>query len=119
MPIPRVLRGQALAAELLAAGCRATTDVNAVTALAPCVLVSPPRLNFAEGGYAGPLATWRLLVVAGTADETRAWSQLDDLLEQLADLLPLDTADPASFVLPGASDTRPAYAATYTETVES
>lgn len=112
---PRVTRGRELAAQLTAAGIKATADPRKVAAGAPIVLVSPPRLQFT--GTPAPLATWRLLVVAGSTDEHVAWTQLDTLLAQLEQALPLETADPTFFG--GQDSPRPAYAATYNETVES
>lgn len=116
MPTPRVTRARALAVQLAGAGIAATHDPSEVAGKAPCVLVGPPRLAFDVGDAS--TATWRLLVIAGTTTQLPAWEQIDALLAQLADELAVETADPVAWAEGPGTDPRPAYAVTYTETVE-
>lgn len=117
MPSPRVARAGQLAAQLTGAGVPATHDPRDLTGRLPGVLVLPPRLAFT--GYSGPVATWRLLIVASTANELDAWTQIDTLAEQVADLLPVETGEPASYASTAVTEPLPAYALTFEETVES
>lgn len=117
MPTPRRDRAVELADQLQTTGVAATADVRQLAGRLPAVLVPPPRLAFDVG--AGATATWRLLVVAGTADEWTAWAQLDALLAAVEQLLPVELAEPVQFAPGQGSDPLPAYALTYTETVES
>lgn len=114
MPGPRVTRGGALAAQLVAAGVPAGTDPQKLPT--PGVLVPPPRLAFDVG--VGATATWRLLAVAATPDAVTAWTQLDSLVSTVADLLPIELAEPVSFAPDPGSDPLPAYALTFTEYVD-
>lgn len=115
-PTPRVSRARELAVGLTSAGISATHDAREVAAAGPIVLVGPPRLAYETA--AGAVASWRLLVIAGTTEQHTAWTQIDALLAALELALPLETADPVSWAPAPGADARPAYAATYTETVE-
>lgn len=108
-------RGQALVEALSAAGVAATTEPGAAIGLLPCVLVPPPVREVRH--YGGHVVTWRLVVLADLPDATRSWEQLDDLVDRVADLLPIERAEPTSYVLPSGTDPVPAYAVTFTETV--
>lgn len=110
---PRVDRAGELVTMLLAATVPATLNPAGLLALAPAVLIGPPVLTL--GTYAGPMLTWRLLAVAGGgALGATAWAQLDELVDQLWDLLPIERAEPTSFQHPN-GDAVPAYALTFTE----
>lgn len=116
MPTPRITRARQLAVQLTDAGIPATHDVREVAASGPVVLIGPPPLSFET--HAGAVAAWRLLVIAGTPDQHTAWEQLDELLDLLAAELTCETAVPASWAPAPGEPPRPAYAVTYTETVE-
>lgn len=105
-----------IVAELTAAGIYATTSPAELVGNLPGVLVAPPALTLSR--YAGPDATWRLVAVASTttADPVAAWSQLDALLDVAWDALPLEGAEPSSYVLPDGTTAHPAYVLTLTTT---
>lgn len=117
MPTPRVARARALVEQLADAGLSATCDVREVLGKAPCVLVQPPSLDYDL--HTGATATWRLVAVSAVAlGNLDAWVQLDELLDELAGVLPLTSAEPTAYKLPTGGDPYPAYIATYTEAVE-
>lgn len=109
-------RAVELAAQLDGSGVPATHDAAKLTGRLPAVLVGPPRLAFDVPG--GATVTWRLLAVAATTDELTAWTQLDALVGAVEQLLPVESADPTAYARNGA-DPLPAYALTFTDTVES
>lgn len=110
----RLDQADALAAYLLARQVPAVVDVRAVAANLPCVLIPPPRVQYAAAPPGGD-PVWRLVVIAADATGSRAaWQQLDDLLDALADALPVEVADPTTFINPGGGDPLPAYAVTLT-----
>lgn len=113
MSSPRVARAAELAAQLRSAGIEATHDAAAVAGLAPCVLVGPPRLVFDVGDSA--TASWRLLAIAATPSQMDAWTQLDGLVDAVAGLLPVESADPTSWAVAPGADALPAYALTLTD----
>jgi hypothetical protein len=103
-----------LAAELSAAGAPAVVDVREVLGNLPCVLVPPPRLE-----YTTCAVRWRLILLSSyNVGSLDAWSELDDLLDAVATVLPVETAEPIAYTLPvGAVDqpsSMPAYAVTLT-----
>lgn len=110
---PTITRAVQLAAQLRGAGIAATHDATAIGALAPAVLVGPPRLAFDTAS--GSTAVWRLLAVAGSADPLTAWDQVDQLVHQVAELLPVETAEPTAFAASASDDPLPAYALTLTD----
>lgn len=124
---PRVDRAHVLAAGLTDAGVPATVDPAALAGLlygddsaGAVVLVPPPSLDYTGGTYAGPLTSWRLVLVASPGlGVLRAWESLDTLLDDLAGLLAVETAEPTSYALPDAAEPAPAYAVTITETLGS
>lgn len=116
MAAPRVARADELAAQLVGAGIPATTDPAKLAGRLPGLLIGPPRLAF-DGLDNGATATWRLLLVASTPNAYAAWAQLDGLLDLLGELLPVETAEPASFATDPSADPLPAYALTYVEGV--
>ncbi len=101
-------RAVELAAELTAADVPAVTDVRDVLGKAPCVLLTPPRLAF--DGLAGATATFQLVAVAGSEVGTSTtWQELDDLVAAVAEVLPVQSAAPSSYVLGPELPARPAY----------
>jgi hypothetical protein len=112
----RRARGEEIAAQLRAAGVKASTDVGAVTASLPAVLIPPPALAPSMDGF---VVTWRLVALASiTQGSSAAWDQLDDLVDQVdAAGINIDRADPFSYQLPTGAEPVPAYALTFTETV--
>lgn len=119
MPSPRVARGAQIAAELRAAGVNATHDPQQLAGQLPAVLVQAPRLDYVGAAMAGPTASWRLLLVASTPNALDAWTQLDELLEAVEAAIPVELAEPTAYPPDPASPPLPAFALTYTETVES
>ena len=116
-PTPRVARGLQLADQLRAAGVNATHVARELAGRLPGVLVPPPaRVAFDVSD--STTCTWRLLLVASTADEDTAWPQLDELLTAVEAVLPVEYAEPTRAAVSGA-DPLPAYACTFTDTVES
>lgn len=109
----RRVRALALAAELVAADIVATTNLTAASAAAPCVLVPPPTLDAPT--YAGMTITWGLIALAGAgADPDLAWDQVDDLVDKVAAVFPIERADPIAYALPDGA-THPAYRLTLVE----
>lgn len=97
---------------------RATARPAELLGRLPAVLVTPPRVAFDQWNGA-TTCTWRLLVVSDTTDEATAWAQLDDLLTRVAARLPVESAEPSLYAAGGDARPTPAYALTYTDTVES
>lgn len=106
-------RAEELAAEIRAedATIQVVTDPAHVLANLPCVLVTPPRVD-----YVARAITWRLVVVAGGPGTWAGFQALDQLLEKLAAVVPLDSAEPNQLQLPNVGDPVAAYTATYTDT---
>lgn len=115
MTTPRVTRAAQLAAQLRDAGLAATHDPAEVLGLVPCVLFPPPELAFDVGD--GATVTWRPLLIAGSAVELDAWTQLDALLVELADRLPVETARTTRWAPGPGADGHPAYVLTFTESL--
>lgn len=119
MPGPRLLAAQQLVTDLAAAGIPATCDPTAVAGLWPAtggcvVLLTPPRVG--PGTYTEPAITWRLVLLASSPDPLEAWRQLDEALEAVWDVLPLELAEPGAYTLTHLSpDPRPAYVLTLTD----
>lgn len=112
----RVARAVELVAQLKAAGVKATHDPGDVAGMGAGVLVAPPELVFDLPE--GATATWSLYALAGsTAAGLQTWQLLDDLVEQVAEQLPLATARPTSWAPAAGVDPMPAYVITYTESV--
>lgn len=111
-----VAYAQELAAAIQAAGVKVSTTRPSV-AVPPCVLVQPipARVYDIAHGYT---ATWSILCMVPTADE-RGAEQLDDLVNRVAGVVPLETAEPVSWAIPGAEKPVPAYLCKYTTEVEN
>jgi hypothetical protein len=104
-------RAVELAAELEAAGIRATQDVR--NANPPCVLVMPPTRQ--RVGMCGWDTTWTLLCLAPGPDNADAWLALDELVDAVAAVLPITAARPSGFSRTGAEPAIPAYECEMTE----
>jgi hypothetical protein len=104
-------RAVEIAEKLNAEGINATVDPRAATP--PCVLVVPPgRLYDLACGYTASWELWALVPGAANADAHKA---LDALVDQVADVLPLERADLQQYVLSADSPALPAYRLTFTE----
>lgn len=95
----------ALVEALNGAGVPATDDPTRAGVTRPCVLVGPPTLNYTDRS-----TTWRLVALSSQpAGTLAALEQLAELVEDVAELLPVESAEPASYSLTPASDPLPAY----------
>lgn len=114
MSAPRVAVATADADALTAAGVPTYVDPAAAAANLPCVLILPPvvRFNHLAGGHE---TDWRLAVLSDSGPGLDAWTQLDDLLDRLAPLVNLVTAEPGAYQLTGNKDPVPAYLCAVTE----
>lgn len=96
---------QQLAQQLAGAGIKATHDPAKAATQRPCVLVPPPAVD-----YVRRTNTWRLALLAGQpAGTLAALRQLDELLTAVVDQLPVEAADPGSYVLSADLPAVPAY----------
>jgi len=95
--------------KLKTAGIRATTDAGALTP--PAVLVPPPRRVYDVG--CGYTAQWNLHAIAPaiTGGDRVTWGLLDDLVDGIASVYPVATAQPGAYVLEG--KTLPSYQVTF------
>lgn len=85
-------RALAIAADLTAAGVRATADARNTNP--PCVLVVPPHRDFdINYGYSAEWHLWVLAPGEGTAD---TWRALDSMLDVLTARFPLESAEPGT-----------------------
>jgi hypothetical protein len=99
--------------KLNAAGVRATTDSGALTP--PAVLVPPPRRVYDVG--CGFTAVWSLHAIAPapTGGDRVTWAALDELVDAIAAVYPVETAQPGAYVL--GNRTLPSYLVTFSEVV--
>lgn len=113
----RIDRGNALVAQLVAAGIKATLDPAQAETNRPCVLVAPPTIDWQQGTYAGPMLTWRLVALANHANASlAAFQQIDDLVDAVdAAGFDVELAEPASYALTPSTGTVPAYVIRVTE----
>jgi hypothetical protein len=103
----------AICDKLRAAGIRATTDPGALNP--PAVLVVPPRRRYDVG--CGYTATWTLHAIAAapTGGDRNTWGQLDELVDTIAGVYPLQDATAGAYVL--GPNTHPSYLVTFTEVI--
>jgi hypothetical protein len=95
--------------KLKGAGVRATTDAGALNP--PAVLVVPPRRVYdLNCGYT---AIWGVHAIAPaiTGGDRVTWGQLDELVDAIASVYPVETAQPGAYVLE--SKTLPSYLVTF------
>lgn len=102
------------AAALTASGVRTVTDPrNVVT---PCVLLTPPvRTYDLHNGYT---ATWQAYVLAGDSGSESTWEALDDLTDQLAALVDVETVTPTAWRASADAVPIPAALATFSSPVQ-
>lgn len=109
-------RALELVALLEAGGVSAVDDVADALGKAPCVLVTPPRLEL--DGYAHWSATWSLVALAShDVGSAAAWLELDELVVEVAELLPVERATPSAYVLDPNAPSRPAYLLELSESI--
>jgi hypothetical protein len=104
-------RGQELVEKLEAVGVRATVDP--ALAAPPCLLIIPPNLTFSLACAVD--ASWQVAALApaaNTADRS-SWELLDAMVDAMANVVDLTTADLVSYVVNGR--TYPAYLLSFTE----
>lgn len=101
----------AICEKLRAAGIRATTDPGALNV--PAVLVVPPRRVYDVG--CGYTATWTVHAIAPapTGGDRTTWAALDELVDAIAGVYPIQDATPGAYVL--GPNTHPSYLVTFTE----
>lgn len=104
-------RAVELAAQLTAAGIRATHDVRNVNP--PCVLVLPPDRT--RVGMCGWDVEWRALCLTPGPDNADAYAALDEMVDQVAELLPITAARHVTFDRTGMEPSLPAYEIEWTE----
>lgn len=106
-----IAAAQALADRVTAAGVSAYVDPAKASANRPCVLVTPPTID-----YVTRANTWRLVALSGRQlGSLEALDELDDLVVALAGSdLPIERAEPASYVLTPDAGPTPAYLLTVT-----
>jgi hypothetical protein len=104
-------RAVELAGKLTADGITATVDPRAATP--PCVLIVPPaRLYDLACGYTATWELWALVPGVGNADAHKA---LDDLVDSVAAVLPVEQATLQAYALSADAPPLPAYRLTLTE----
>jgi hypothetical protein len=74
----------------------AVVDVAAALGNLPCVLIPPPTRDFRSKS-----AEWSLVVLGDGPANAASWQTIDAQLEQLDAQLPIETARPGSYQLPG------------------
>lgn len=94
---------------LTAAGMRAVVDPR--SAVPPCIIVGPPTRTYDLGcGYSAAFT----LVLLSPGQAADAFAQLDEWLDQLDDLVDIETATPGAYQLNGTGDPLVAYTVTLT-----
>lgn len=106
-------RGAQLVAALAAAGVPATVDPAA--AVPPVVLVPPPARDYDLA--VGFTATWTLVALTSPPGGIGAWSDLDDLVDAVAGVLPVERAQPSAYQLAPDGPAHPAYLLTIREAI--
>jgi len=107
-----VADAKALADDLNAAGVRATHDPARAATIRPCVLVTPPSMD-----YSAKVNVYRLACLSSRpAGTLAALTELDELLQGLLAVPRLypETAEPAAYVLSPDQPSVPAYVVTIT-----
>lgn len=83
----------------------ATHDPAKAAASLPCVLVTPPTID-----YRARTNTWRVVCLASDSiGSLHAVDQLDELLAVVVDRLHVDRAEPATYVVTPDTGAVPAY----------
>lgn len=108
-------RSLEIVAALELAGVRATADPRSATP--PCVLVTPPDRQFDLA--CGYTARWNLYALAPGTANADAHKVLDALVDEVAQVLPLESADPASYVISPDAPALAAYRCQFTEGIDA
>lgn len=109
-------QAKAIADHLKAAGLNATSDVRGMRL--PGLLVIPvPALNFTTLDNSAVEATFTVYALAPGVGDLVAAAQLEKLVLAASKVVPVVSATPTSYQIPGASDPVPAYAMELTEDV--
>lgn len=104
-----------LAAELTAAGITATADPRGATP--PCVLVAPPERDYDLAcGYTARWQLWALAPGPGNADAAKL---LDDIVDQVAKVLPIEHVIVAQYALSPDNPALPAHRLDFTEGIST
>lgn len=104
-------RSLAIVDALEAAGIRATADPRSATP--PVVLVTPPDRTYDIAcGYSARWSLFALVPGLGNADAHKA---MDAMVDDIAAVIPLETAEPASYILSPDAPALPAYRCQFTE----
>lgn len=98
-------RALELVDKLTAQGIPATADPRSATP--PVVLVAPPRRTYDLG--CGYTATWQLHALVPGVGNADAHKALDELVDQVAVVLPVERVDLESYVLSPDSPPLPSY----------
>lgn len=106
-------RGVELAELLDAAGVPVTTEIENADAKRPCVLIGPPTLAIEQVD----VATWTLAALAGSVGSSVAWRQLDELVDAVSDVLPIEAARPSTYLLHPDGPPIPCYLLDLTESI--
>ena len=99
--------------KLRAAGVRATMDPGALNP--PAILVVPPRREYDVG--CGYTAVWTVHAIAAgpTGGDRTTWGQLDELVDAIAGVFPVESAQPGAYVVH--PNTYPSYLVTFREAI--
>lgn len=109
-------RAHQLRDQLVADGVRAVTSARSV--VPPCVLITPPLRTYDMA--CGYTATWQLYAIAPGGGDEGSWQALDALVDDVAELLPIETANATAWrSAADAAESMPAYLLTFTETVDT
>jgi hypothetical protein len=90
-------RAAQIAEELNAGGVPAVVDPANVSANLPCVLVAPPRIEWGRLGGGMSQVSWRLIVLGTGLATLSAVAAMYQLLEDLEELVPVETAEPGTY----------------------
>ncbi len=100
-------------------GQKATSDVSKMGGLIPGFLVIPiPKYAFLTDLEGGSSLTWTVYAIAKSPGNLEAAKSLEGLVVAAAGVLDFETAEPASYQLPSASDPYPAYRIDFSEDME-
>lgn len=112
-------RAKAIALELEEAGVKASHDVRQVQL--PGILVVPvPNRDYTEGTLGGSYdVTWALWALTKGPGDLRAAEELETIVDTVAGILPIETAEASSYKVPGSTDPLPGYRLTMHDQIET
>lgn len=98
-----------LVTDLRAGNVKVTTDIR--NAIPPIVLVVPvPKRDYNEGSFCGGYtAEWTLVCLAGGIGDLTDAKALEDMVDGVAAIVDIATAEPASYRVPNRANPAPAY----------